>query len=773
MPPMKPRSPGRLHKAGIPLAFFCLIAAALSAPLRIMPVGDSITAGYTDNPAAGGTTGWTVPFEFGYRRQLYQLLENAGYDFVFVGGSLEPFNNLYGDPTHGGTVSPVFDLRPIGQNGHRGYGGIRIPQINTSIVSYLNTDDPDIILLMIGINGMDSGSPAELATLVNDIVATKPDAHLILAQITPMSSNVTYAAKNADLVSYNTYIRETLVPTLQSQGKNISTVDQYTTFLTDPGNPSSEINAALFSNGINHPTNPAYDTMAGIWFSGIQALVPAPATPLLSATQFLPGIPQGSTVGTFTTTPPAVPEAFTYSFATGPGDTDNAKFTLAGSQLKTGSHNFNSDPAGTTYHIRVKATGSTSGTIGNETFILTTIPTDSDNDQLPDSWEIAKAGDLTTLNGSGDHDADGLTDLAEFNLSSTTYPAIDPTDPDTDRDGLPDGAETSGAGARPPTKPTLADTDGDSLGDLNEDNTGTYLDLLHTGTNPILADSDSDATGDGVELLQGSSPLNPASPAAPGIAGVSSTTISAYAADVSSSDLVQGLTGSNAVHTGWYLNNSATPAKLTDGIHGPGVVPVEGGWSQANGSVTTYTLPAGTGDGWDLSGITTIADWPGGGFANQRYEVGVRRAGETGFSPLASVNLQPFTATGSGASRVRITHPSGRLANRVMQVRFTMLSTNGNSGRAVYREFDVFGTPSVAPLPSILSVTGPSPALPRLALTWLSWPGETYKIERSVNLTDWQTLDAAFPSGGVTTGFRPDADPATAPRSFFRVSPNP
>lgn len=770
---MKPSSPGRFRKAALPLAFLGLIAAALAAPLRIMPVGDSITAGYTDNPAAGGTTGWTVPFEFGYRRQLYQLLENAGYDFVFVGGSLEPFNNIYGDPTHGGTVSPTFDLRTIGQNGHRGYGGIRIPQINANIVSYLNTDNPDIILLMIGINGMDSGSPAELATLVNDIVTTKPDAHLILAQITPMSSNAVYTQKNADLVSYNTYIRETLVPTLQSQGKKISTVDQYTSFLTDPGNPASEINLALFSNGINHPTNPAYDTMAGIWFSGIQALVPAPATPLLSDTSFLPGVPQGSTVGTFTTTPPAVPEAFTYSFAAGPGDADNAKFTLAGSQLKTGSHSFTNDPPGTNYRIRVKATGGTSGTVGNETFILTTIPTDSDNDQLPDVWETAKAGDLTTLDGSGDHDADGLTDLAEYNLSITTYPAIDPTDPDTDRDGLTDGAETSGAGARPPTNPILADTDGDGAGDLNEDNTGTYLDLLHTGTNPVHADSDADGTSDAVELLQGSSPLSAASPGAPDISAVSSTAAAAYAADVSSSDLVQGLTGANAIHTGWYLNNSASPAKLNDGIHGPGVVPVEGGWSQANGSVTTYTLPAGTGDGWDITGITTIADWPGGGFANQRYEVGVRRSGETGFSTLASVNFQPFSATASGGSRVRITHPSGRLASRVVQVRFTMLATNGNSGRAVYREFDVFGTASVAPFPRILAIEGPSPSLSRFALTWLSWPGETYKIEHSANLTDWLTLEAAFPSGGVTTGFRPDVDPATAPRTFFRVSPNP
>src|SRR6478672_12120191 len=86
------------------LAFGTLAPALSAAPLRIMPLGDSITAGYTDNP------NWTVPFEFGYRKKLYQLLTNAGYDFVFVGGSPEPFDNKYGDPTKGGTVSPTLDL---------------------------------------------------------------------------------------------------------------------------------------------------------------------------------------------------------------------------------------------------------------------------------------------------------------------------------------------------------------------------------------------------------------------------------------------------------------------------------------------------------------------------------------------------------------------------------------------------------------------------------------------------------------------------------------
>lgn len=236
----------------------------IDQPLRIMCLGDSITVGYTDNP------GWTNhPFMFGYRSGLYTRLTNAGYNFQFVGGSTEPWTGISGDPTHGGTYTPAFDLRDFGQDNHRGYGGAGIWG---NVNSWIDADNPDIILLLIGINGMGGGSQTALTNLVSSIVTHAPDVHLIVAQITPRSTF------NQTLYDYNLYVRDTLVPGHVTAGNKVSTVDLYSFFLTDPSTyttiPSTTgaVEPGVLSNNINHPDNPHYDLMAQEWYEGIQAL---------------------------------------------------------------------------------------------------------------------------------------------------------------------------------------------------------------------------------------------------------------------------------------------------------------------------------------------------------------------------------------------------------------------------------------------------------------------------------------------------------------------
>jgi len=252
-------------KTTMKVKHFCtvmlLLISALGGAeeLRIMPLGDSITAGYTDNSK------WTHPFEFGYRSGLYKLLKKSGIEFRFVGGSKEPMNKRFGDPTHGGKVKPLLDLKTLNQDGHRGYGGWGIGQITKNVSGWIKQDQPDIITLMIGINGISANSPQQLDNLVTTIFETDKKVKLIVAQITPK------ARFNKHLFNYNTYIRETLVPAYLKKGFNISTVDQYKHFLTDAADPKSIVKERL-SNRINHPTNELYDKMAEGWFEGIMKI---------------------------------------------------------------------------------------------------------------------------------------------------------------------------------------------------------------------------------------------------------------------------------------------------------------------------------------------------------------------------------------------------------------------------------------------------------------------------------------------------------------------
>lgn len=114
---------------------------------------------------------------------------------------------------------------------------------------------------------------------------------------------------------------------------------------------------------------------------------------------------------------------------------------------------------------------------------------DSDGDGLRDDWEMMFFGDLDAT-ADGDDDGDLLTNAREF------VSGADPTETDTDVDGLDDFVEVDTHG----TSPVLKDTDGDGLEDGSEVN--------DSGTSPILADSDGDGLSDADELNR-EEPLNP------------------------------------------------------------------------------------------------------------------------------------------------------------------------------------------------------------------------------------------------------------------------
>jgi hypothetical protein len=123
--------------------------------------------------------------------------------------------------------------------------------------------------------------------------------------------------------------------------------------------------------------------------------------------------------------------------------------------------------------------------------IDTLIAADTDSDGMPDWWEKQFGFDPNTDDAAADADADGRTNLEEFQAH-----APDPKVADTEGDGLNDGRELTAG-----SNPLLADSDGDGLTDFNEVNT-----LL---TSPALADTDGDGMNDAVEIASGNPPLIP------------------------------------------------------------------------------------------------------------------------------------------------------------------------------------------------------------------------------------------------------------------------
>lgn len=127
---------------------------------------------------------------------------------------------------------------------------------------------------------------------------------------------------------------------------------------------------------------------------------------------------------------------------------------------------------------------------------------DLDGDGLFDWWEYRYGLNPNDANDAqGDIDSDGLSNLAEYNGG------CDPIFFDTDGDLLSDGWEVL-YGLNPLVSDVVEVVDGNNV---YADNDGDGLDALKEivyGTSPTAADSDGDGASDGVEVAQGSLPMD-------------------------------------------------------------------------------------------------------------------------------------------------------------------------------------------------------------------------------------------------------------------------
>ena len=193
------------------ISFFtlCLVTTYVPAadepasPIKIMPLGDSITSGYIladeDNPRPLSV--WT-----GYRSQLWYMLGNADFSADFVGSGIA-----------GQDISPPFDTD------HEGHYGWLTHDIAESTFGYMVNSTPDMVLLHVGTNDH-STSIAGVDSILNEINRYEQisgrSVRVLVAQI------IDNASPNAIISGFNENIQE-LVTSRILDGDNITLVDMY------------------------------------------------------------------------------------------------------------------------------------------------------------------------------------------------------------------------------------------------------------------------------------------------------------------------------------------------------------------------------------------------------------------------------------------------------------------------------------------------------------------------------------------------------------------
>ncbi len=188
-------------------------------PVRVMPLGDSITYGYPDTS--------------GYRVGLAQLASQAGESIDFV-GTLQ-----HGPPE-------------LADKDHEGHGGWRIDQLTPNIASWMASGRPDIVLLHIGTNDVAENhemaqAPARLQALLESICRNGPGVRLVVASIGARDNRWDV------LTDFNAAIPG-VVETVRSSGCNARFLD---------------MNKALVQADLPdgaHPNKTGYDKIANSWF---------------------------------------------------------------------------------------------------------------------------------------------------------------------------------------------------------------------------------------------------------------------------------------------------------------------------------------------------------------------------------------------------------------------------------------------------------------------------------------------------------------------------
>jgi lysophospholipase L1-like esterase len=212
-------------------------APAAASPVRIMPLGDSITAG----PGC-------------WRAYLWNKLQTAGY----------PNIDFVGTQSDGGSCNPGFSY----DADHEGHGGYSITGIANAnqLPPWLASANPDVIMVHLGTNDMWGGwipladKLTAYTKLIGQMRAQNPNVKIIVAQIIPMSTQAC-ATCPADVKAFD--------EALPSWAAGLSTSQSPITI----ADLWSGYDAVADNTDGTHPNTGGFKKMADSWFPAVAAVL--------------------------------------------------------------------------------------------------------------------------------------------------------------------------------------------------------------------------------------------------------------------------------------------------------------------------------------------------------------------------------------------------------------------------------------------------------------------------------------------------------------------
>ena len=202
-------------------------------PCRILPLGDSLTAG--------------IGYEGGYRVSLFELARAAGKSITFT-GSLQN-----GPKLAAGVAFPRH---------HEGRSGWKIEEIMTTVPKPALRTVPHIVLLHVGTNDIYAHETREQMTervgrIIDRLEQAAPQALIVVAEIIPLTDPVL----RDRAAGYNVELKR-LVGARRARGEHLLLVDQFSGFPIE-----------LLSDGV-HPTRLGYEQMGSAWYAAIGPYLP-------------------------------------------------------------------------------------------------------------------------------------------------------------------------------------------------------------------------------------------------------------------------------------------------------------------------------------------------------------------------------------------------------------------------------------------------------------------------------------------------------------------